>query len=272
MTLLRTISLAACLLPFAAAGAQGRPQPRPVLEALDTNHDGSLSPDEIQAAPQTLLLLDLNHDGQLTPDEIVPRLDNAGAKPDELVRQLMAFDKNNDGFLTQDELPARMAGMFRRGDTDHDGKLTPAEIRAMARAQNAPNGIPLKPGEASGLMRLDPILNALDADHDGTLSPAEIAAAPAALLTLDSNHDGALSSDEIKVRQMSAAERATHLLEEWDTDKDGKLSKDEAPERMLPDFDRIDTNHDGFLDQPELVAYFTSQAAAPTARAPKEKQ
>ena len=67
---------------------------------------------ELQAAPQNLLKLDLNRDGQLTPDEITPRPENAGANPDELVKQLMAFDKNGDGVLTTDELPARMPSPF----------------------------------------------------------------------------------------------------------------------------------------------------------------
>ena len=37
-----------------------------------------------------------------------------------------------------------------------------------------------------------------------------------------------------------------------DANGDGKLSKDEAPERMKENFDRIDSNNDGQLDQEEL--------------------
>ena len=37
-----------------------------------------------------------------------------------------------------------------------------------------------------------------------------------------------------------------------DTDGDGKLSKDEAPERMRPFFDRVDANSDGFIEKSEL--------------------
>ncbi len=39
-----------------------------------------------------------------------------------------------------------------------------------------------------------------------------------------------------------------------DTDGDGKLSKEEAPERMQQIFDRIDTNGDGFADAEEFAA------------------
>ena len=39
-----------------------------------------------------------------------------------------------------------------------------------------------------------------------------------------------------------------------DTDGDGKLSRSEAPERMQPYFDRVDSNADGFIDEQEASA------------------
>jgi hypothetical protein len=41
---------------------------------------------------------------------------------------------------------------------------------------------------------------------------------------------------------------------QFDGDGDGRLSRDEAPERMRAVFDQIDTNGDGFLDGEELAA------------------
>ncbi|MGZ4984165.1 MAG: hypothetical protein ACXV9Q_08695, partial [Chthoniobacterales bacterium] len=57
-------------------GGQGdeerhRPPP-PIIEALDLNHDGIISADEIAKAPESLKKLDKNGDGQLTPDELRP--------------------------------------------------------------------------------------------------------------------------------------------------------------------------------------------------------
>ena len=43
-------------------------------------------------------------------------------------------------------------------------------------------------------------------------------------------------------------------IEQWDTNGDGKLQKDEIPEQMLPMFDRLDANGDGELDEEELEA------------------
>lgn len=52
------------------------------------------------------------------------------------------------------------------------------------------------------------------------------------------------------------------MLKAMDKDSDGKVSKDEAPERMKATFDGYDTNSDGFLDTAELdkmVATFKSR-------------
>jgi hypothetical protein len=43
-----------------------------VIAALDTNHDGILTADEIAHAPEALKTLDRNGDGQITEDEVRP--------------------------------------------------------------------------------------------------------------------------------------------------------------------------------------------------------
>ncbi len=43
-------------------------------------------------------------------------------------------------------------------------------------------------------------------------------------------------------------------LSRLDANKDGKISKDEAPERMQQFFDQLDGNHDGVLDRKEISA------------------
>lgn len=41
---------------------------------------------------------------------------------------------------------------------------------------------------------------------------------------------------------------------QYDANKDGKVSREEAPERMAQFFDNIDQNHDGFIDAKEAAA------------------
>jgi len=49
-----------------------RPPPSALMLALDTNHDGELSADEIANAPAALRVLDKNGDGKLDRDELRP--------------------------------------------------------------------------------------------------------------------------------------------------------------------------------------------------------
>ena len=50
----------------------GRPM-SPVMNALDSNHDGAISGKEMSAAPAALRKLDKNKDGKLTAEEMRPR-------------------------------------------------------------------------------------------------------------------------------------------------------------------------------------------------------
>jgi mono/diheme cytochrome c family protein len=56
----------------------------------------------------------------------------------ELVRTLMAYDRHGDGKLHKDEVPDRWQEVFDRADANHDGELTPEEIRKYAEAQAGP--------------------------------------------------------------------------------------------------------------------------------------
>ena len=48
------------------------------FNALDTNHDGEISADEIANAPTSLKTLDKNGDGQITSDEVTPQFGGRG--------------------------------------------------------------------------------------------------------------------------------------------------------------------------------------------------
>ena len=260
----RPVLLGLALGFCAIASAQGpRERPRLVLQTLDVDHDGTLSAQEIKGASVLLLTLDRNGDGSLTPDELEPLRTDAGASPDELVAQFMAFDKNGDGYLVPEELPERMRSIFARADKDNDGKLTPVEIRKMATRTGGPAGRASGPAGASGMMRLDPLLMALDTDHDGIISAAEISAAGFSLLVLDIDHDGQITAAEMRVRQQTPAERVAHMLEEFDTDKDGKLSSAEVLDGMRARFAESDKNGDGFLDSSELTEMFAKMPQQP---------
>ncbi len=126
-----------------------------------------------------------------------------------------------------------------------------------------------------------PLVAALDENADGEISASEIDNAIASLKSLDRNEDGKLNEQEIRPRGPgprgegpgsggpegegpgpggpqgrgpSGGDPALLMerLKQADTDGDGKISKEEAPERLQANFDRIDENSDGFIGEDEI--------------------
>ena len=131
-----TALTAASFLVLADPGAKGGPgHMAERLKAADTNGDGMISRDEAKALPRILKnfdAIDANHDGQLTMEELhafhkaqhVGRAGHAGG--------LMKLDTDKDGRISKAEAQAapRLAERFDAIDTNHDGFLTPDELKA----------------------------------------------------------------------------------------------------------------------------------------------
>ena len=139
-------------------------------------------------------------------------------------------------------------------------------------------------GDMGRMMQMMPVLAALDADKNGVISKSEIKNAAAALRRLDKNGDGELDAEEMRPSRSeggrsrgggpeggrsrgpeggpegerggrsSGAGGMMDRLMSQDKNEDGKLSKDEVDERMLPLFDRLDANSDGSIDKSEIEA------------------
>jgi len=109
----------------------------PLMAALDSDHDGSLSVSEIANASKSLLTLDKNGDGILSNEEMRPTLNPlAGGPPtgEMMARMFSTQDANGDGKLTGDEIPERMRDRVGMIDENGDGALDRSEMqKAMAR-------------------------------------------------------------------------------------------------------------------------------------------
>jgi Ca2+-binding EF-hand superfamily protein len=133
--------------------------------------------------------------------------------------------------------------------------------------QDGPPGARRGGGGPRDMMRMLPVMTALDADGDGALSAEEINNASAALRKLDKNGDGKLTEGELRPNfpqggpggrgpggpggGVNTDEMIKQLLE-FDKNGDGQLQKSEVPERMSGLFERGDTNKDGVLSKEEL--------------------
>ena len=139
-------------------------------------------------------------------------------------------------------------------------------------SQDGPPPAPQRPS----LIRIHPLLSALDSDHDGVISSAELSRAPEVLPKLDANKDGVISPDELRpqgfgrrpeggraggpgeARGPEASDLVKTLMT-FDANGDGKLARTEVPERMQGLFDRADTNKDGVLTSDELTKLADAQ-------------
>ena len=107
------------------------------------------------------------------------------------------------------------------------------------------------------------LLGVIDRNGNGTIEADEIDMAVVSLRKLDLNKDGKVTRDEIG--RTDAGSRTDPgssrrfrgrlpTLSSLDKDGDGKINKEEAPERMRENFERTDTNGDGFIDSKEFDA------------------
>jgi hypothetical protein len=132
----------------------------PIIAALDANHDGTISTDEIANAPAVLKTFDKNNDGAVQLEELRPKAQEGA-------------DEGKDGERKGPPPGGRRPNGPRAGAAGPDG------------------------GKVFHLP-IPPVIAALDANGDKTISADEIANASNALKTLDKNGDGQLTKEELR--------------------------------------------------------------------------
>ncbi len=102
-----------------------------VFDDADTDHDGRISRAEFAAARMKEFdRLDRNHDGAVSRDDFARLLKfrpRAGARLDDWIS---ARDTNHDDKVTRAELQAAPMPVFDRADANHDGFVDQKELSA----------------------------------------------------------------------------------------------------------------------------------------------
>lgn len=155
--------------------------------------------------------------------------------------------------LKRADVPALIAKKFAELDTNHDGGVTEAEIRAARRAK----------GEAMMKAHREREFAMLDANHDGSLSRQEFTAPPPppgeAKGPPPPPPPGGPGPHGRGMGPGFGMLMGGRAFEKADANQDGKVTLAEAQTAALAAFDKADTNHDGVLTQDEVRARFMSR-------------
>jgi Ca2+-binding EF-hand superfamily protein len=174
-------------------------------------------------------------------------------------RLLKDYDKNGDGFLQRDEVPPYLREQFDKLDTNKDGKLSREELEqgaAQLQPRRRPSDVVYVLIESSDI-------------HDDSV--AELQRIYDMCRKLDKNNTGKIDPQALPaVQQELLEERVDNIIKELDTNKDGKISMDEAHGWIKTNFDKIDTNKDGFIERQELLRAATERVVTNKAK-DKEK-
>lgn len=215
-------------------GHGGGHGPGPFLFGADTNEDGALGLDELNAFLDTV---DANGDGILAHEELRAvaearaaeagfELPEAGPRAERMHQHIMArLDTNEDDLIQTSEVQAHFAEL----DADGNGIVSGDELPRHGRHGD---------GHRQHRVAIGLALGSADADNDGNVTITEW---NAFLATADEDGDGQITFEEVR-RQADpdfeppsvSVDQANELFDHLDADDDGVVSEDEIPQRRGP--------------------------------------
>jgi Ca2+-binding EF-hand superfamily protein len=183
-----------------------------------------------------------------------PAAAESGSDDLPAARAFDQLDRDGDGAITRAEFALARDSEFTRLDADRDGFISRAEFvdRRLPRSD-------LPSARVEDLRRtLLARFAALDANGDGRISQAEYTANGRLLFQrLDRDGDGRITRAEFLDPTGAAAkptDPGARIFGLLDRNGDGVITRDEMDAARKAAFERLDANHDGYLDEEEFAA------------------
>lgn len=220
---------------------QGRRMVAAILERSGKGRDGSLTMQEFQTAVTQFNRAQQNgrpDGGDKRPEGDRPIQDGAMRRPGDGDRPtnggpafLRILDTNHDGRLTRDEL-AKAVVLLERLDQNHDGALDGRELFGPPPGSQ---GSMDQPRQSGGRDSSDRPRRPESDQPEGKPEAARTS-----------------QQTQTDRGRRPNNENPEESFSKMDRDKDGAISKEEAPERLKQNFDRVDSNKDGKITLDEL--------------------
>ena len=107
------------------------------MATADTNRDGVLSPEEMQAGFEAhraamRVQMDTDHDGTISPEE------HRAFREARQTARFARLDTNSDGVVTEAEVGSERWSRIGRADADRDGRVTRQELQTAHRGHHGP--------------------------------------------------------------------------------------------------------------------------------------
>jgi len=234
---------------------QGRRMVAAILERSGKDRDGSLTQEEFQKAVEQFTRQQNGRpagNGRPASDSNAKRSDSDRPKQDDDAMRrpqqgdrpanggpafLRILDTNHDGRLSRDEL-SKAVTLIERLDQNRDGSLDGREL--------------FGPPPGNGQSSMD------RTRRNGNTKQSDRPRRPESEdSTQDKSREKNRSGSDAPGRDGRASNASLdENFGRMDRDKDGAISKDEAPDRLKQNFDRVDSNKDGKVTLDELRKLF----------------
>lgn len=206
------------------------------IAAIDTDENGTITQEEMEAAPENLRKLDVNSDGQLDAAEFLMEEDLSQSSVRNF-KSYKALDADQNDILDADEIAAATEKL-KQLDANGDGSLAPMEYATASGGMGAtigPDG-QVRGGGGGGrgggrnMPSPEEFIQQNDKDGDGKVGKDELTGPAANFFDrMDEDQDGFITLEEVKAARERRRQREEGGADAGATEGDAAKEGEEKP-------------------------------------------